>query len=150
MATQADADRSCGEAGRIESEGDDPMNEERPEDKAAREYSERVQAADAEAERRAEREVMRITRERLIEEGPWRPIGDRGSVSIFVRPGVSIVVRFDPVTGGRIATVLEVSSGSSSPEVHLYSMADLDDLMRLYNHPALPSLMFSAGEPPIT
>lgn len=126
------------------------MSEERPEDKAAREYSERVQAADAEAERRAEREVMRITRERLIEEGPWRPIGDRGSVSIFVRPGVSIVVRFDPVTGGQIATVLEVSSGSSSPEVHLYSMADLDDLMRLYSHPALPSLLFSFGEPPIT
>jgi len=126
------------------------MKDERPEDKAAREYSERVQAADTEAERRAEREVMRITREQLLEEGPWRPIGDRGSVSMFVRPGVSIVVRFDPVTSGRIATVLEVSSGSLSPEVHLYSLADLDDLIRLYNRPAMPALMFSAGEQSIT
>ena len=32
----------------------------------------------------------------------------------------------------------------------LAELADLDDLMRLYSHPALPSLMFSAGEPPIT
>lgn len=109
-----------------------------------------IYAVDAEARAELERRQAPITRERLLREGPWQTIGGRGSVSVFVRIGVSIVVRFDPVTGGRIATILEVSSGSSSPEVNLYSMADLDDLMRLYSHPALPSLMFSNGEHPNT
>ncbi len=104
--------------------------------------------AAAEAEEMLERRHKPIRRDELLENGPWRP-GPDDAINCFVRSGVSLTLFVHPAYS--IAVIKnQFSDGRTSPNVYLYSMADLDDFIRLSSHPPLAMPEFSIGEQPIT
>ncbi len=117
--------------------------EENNSDQAAWDWSV-INKAEAELERRHKP----IRRDELLENGPWRP-GPDDAINCFVRSGVSLTLFVHPAYS--IAVIKnQFSDGRTSPNVNLYSMADLDDFIRLSSQPPMPMPEFSIGEQPIT
>ncbi len=99
-------------------------------------------------EEELERRHKPIRRDELLENGPWRP-GPDDAINCFVRNGVSLTLLVHPAYS--IAVIKnQFSDGRTSPNVYLYSLADLDDFMRLSSQHPLPMPEFSLGEQPNT